>query len=57
MRIKGLPNPFAFYILFADGVARATTEETSDFDRPRPFWARHRRPGGASRRDADQRAV
>ncbi|HZM84456.1 MAG TPA: hypothetical protein VFC19_52720 [Candidatus Limnocylindrales bacterium] len=58
MRSRGLSNPFAFYLLFADGVARAH-EQGSDFDwsQPRPIWARHRRPGGPSRRDADQRAV
>ena len=54
MRIRGRSNPFTFYLLFADGVARAA-EQTSTLigPSPAPLWARHRRPGGAPRRDAD----
>lgn len=41
------PNPFTFYLLFADGVARAA-EQILDFDRSRPRSALGEAP--ASRR-------
>jgi hypothetical protein len=47
----GVANPFTFYLLFADGVARAVGE-SPDLVRSQPSRARRRRPGGAPRRGA-----
>lgn len=38
MAIRRLPNPFAFYTLFADGVTRAAARDAEpDSGQPRPL--------------------